>query len=136
MKPTEFKKAATSCKNQDELSALILSLSGTDNRFVRQEICNDLTGESIPIVKAGISHLKEYTETWLKSVIAKADAPKADEPKAEKPIIIIGMKVTRKECKREGVVSAMEGEKLMITLADGDVRRPNVNRFQKLYTWN
>lgn len=134
MKPQEFKKAAVNCKNDDELNALILQLSGTDNRFVRQEICNDLTGESTPLVKCGISHLAEYTRKWLQTLIKKADATKP-KAKAEAPTIIIGMKVTRKQCQREGVISDMNDGKLVITLADGDVRRPNVQRFTKLYTF-
>lgn len=136
MKPQDYKKAAIACKSDEELNALVLTLSGTDNRFVRQEICNDLQGESTPLVKCGISHLADYTRKWLQSFIKQADAPKAaPKAKAEAPTIIIGMKVTRKECKREGVVSDMNDGKLVITLADGDVRRPNVQRFTKLYSW-
>lgn len=129
MKPQEFKKAAMSCTGTDELNALVLTLSGTDNRFVRQEICNDLTGQAIPIVKAGISHLADYTRQWLQSVIKKADK----KEKAEAPAPKVGAVVTRKECGRQGTITAIDGDKLEITLADGDIRRPNMKRFYKLY---
>lgn len=134
MNATEFKAAALKCNNNDELNALILTLSGTDNRFVRQEICNDLTGQSIPIVKAGISHLADYTRTWMQAIIKKVDKKKDDIPKAERRPLCIGVIVKRKACGRQGTISAIEGDKLTIELADGDVRRPNINRFYKLYT--
>jgi hypothetical protein len=85
-------------------------------------------------VKAGISHLADYTRTWLQAVIKASNEKKKSAPAEPKIQIIVGLKVTRKECKREGEVTAIDGEKLTITLADGDVRRPNVKRFNRLYT--
>lgn len=137
MKAEVYKKAALNCQNDEELNALIAKLGGTENRFIRQAICNELTGEKIQIVKAGVSHLADYTRKWLQAVIKAANKKEKAEaqPKAERRPIEVGMRVVRKECKREGVVAQIEGDKLSITLADGDIRRPNINRFQKLYTW-
>jgi hypothetical protein len=133
MTTQQFIQSAVDAKNQQELDRVIYTVAGVDNRFVRQKICNELTGESIPLVKCGISHLAQY---FMEYMAPKAKpAPKADVPTQETKEIVVGLKVTRKECKREGVIAAIEGDKLSITLADGTVRNPNINRFQRLYTF-
>jgi hypothetical protein len=54
-------------------------------------------------------------------------------PMETKMADLVGLKVTRKECGRIGVVTEAQGQKVTVTLEDGDIRRPNFGRFIKLY---
>lgn len=134
IKTTEARNLYTAIGN------LTYEYAGPAHRFTRQEICCELTGEKIPLVKAGISHLADYTKAYLKAKAAQKEAaPKAKptkaptENKVDMPKPAVGMAVVRKACKRKGSVTAIEGDKVTVTLEDGSVRKPNMARFQKLY---
>lgn len=130
------------------------NLSGTDNRFLRQEIMKVLTGQTIPLVKCGLSHLKDAFMAAQKKAaetIAEADRRQGkteaqpesviiDETKKpkkeEQPIdfdAIVGRSVLRKKCKRKGVIKSHTDGKLVIELEDGSVRKPAAKRFNGLY---
>lgn len=141
IKTTEARNLYTAIGN------LTYEYVGPAHRFTRQEICCELTGEKIPLVKAGISHLADYTKAYLK---AKAAAKEATKPAKAEPVGIeaapltsadfagmVGKAVIRKACKRKGEVTAFDGTegKMTIKLADGSVRRPNTDRFLKLYNF-
>lgn len=132
--------------------------AGPGNRFIRQAICSHLTGQNTPLVKAGISHLADYTRAYVKRLTKEGvegidypntpKAAKASEPsqkvsaKTEKLTSadfagMVGKAVIRKACKRKGEVTAYDGTegKITVTLTDGSVRKPNTDRFLKLYNF-
>jgi hypothetical protein len=145
----------------NELHNLAWGYSGDENRFIRQNIINHLTGEKNIIAKCGIRALAEHTEAYIARLKAEATAP-APEPTNEPDGIAgidyplpgevtvseaieapattadelkaaVGLEVIRKQCKRKGVVTAIENLKVTVTLEDGSVRRPCMSRFKKLY---
>ncbi len=144
-----------------DLQQAIIELARTygsdENRFVRQEIIEGLIGIKHQLVKCGIGMLAAFTNTYLANlkaetvaeaiaetteVPAQEEAPagiitKSDEVGAPEPVAItkptVGLKVIRKQCKRQGEVTAIEGQHVTVTLADGSVRKPCASRFLKLY---
>lgn len=62
------------------------------------------------------------------------EAPVVDNAGSLKDVKVeAGMKVVRKQCKRAGEVTAIEGLTVTVTLEDGTKRRPCMSRFRKLY---
>ncbi len=137
----------------NELHNLAWGYSGDENRFIRQNIINHLTGEKNIIAKCGIRALAEHTEAYIARLKAEATAP-APEPIAPAPIdsapapkpakpakdepkteitATVGLQVIRKECQRKGEVTAIEGQHVTVTLEDGSKRKPCMSRFKKLY---
>jgi hypothetical protein len=132
----------TETKNiNSAIGNLTWNYSGPGNRFIRQAICSHLTGENTPLVKSGVSHLADYTKAYVKR-ITKEGVEGVDYPNTAKVDTKatkvdtspqVGMAVVRKACKRKGSVTAVNGDKVEVTLEDGSVRKPNVERFTKLY---
>jgi hypothetical protein len=107
---------------------------GPANRFRRQELMKEITGETVPLVKCGITHLKEAIQAAdrdsMDKALAAAKAKKA--PKADiQPIP--GILVIRKQCGRKGVIKANANGKMEIELEDGSIRKPGAHRFKSLY---
>jgi len=149
LKTTEAKNINAAIGN------LTYAYAGPANRFVRQAICSHLTGANTPIVKSGISHLADYSRAYVKRLTkdgvegvdypnglkpekqadkAPKQADKAKKQSDSAPATAkVGFKVVRKACQRKGEVTAIEGNIVIVTLEDGSVRKPNSNRFTKLY---
>lgn len=146
----------------NELRTLAWGYSGDENRFIRQDIINELSGEKHILAKCGVRALAMQTEMYIArlAVEANATAP-APEPSAPaieqegiagidyempgaiteaktisqaKPTATIGLQVIRKQCQRKGEVTAIEGQHVTVTLEDGSKRKPCMSRFQKLYS--
>lgn len=115
--------------DKNEISEFISSnFGGNDNRFIRQQIAELLTGNKIPLVKCGISHLTEYFLEWKKQQV-----PAVAEPTNETNFdSLVGAKVKR-TCGRSGVIKSHVNGKLTIELEDGSVRKPNTKRFSSFY---
>ena len=138
-KPANFSEA---------IRTLAWGYSGDENRFIRQEIIDQLTGEKNILAKCGIRALAMHTEMYLARLGAEANAPaptttapaiEATAPAtsvsapATKPTATIVLAVIRKACKRTGTVTAIEGQHVTVTLEDGSKRKPCMSRFEKLY---
>lgn len=141
-----------------EILKLARTYGGDENRFIRQELIEDLIGIKHPIVKCGIGMLAAFTMTYLNNLKAETTPAPAPEPEgikgidypmdeqpegivtksepAPEPIkkATIGMAVIRKQCQRKGEVTAIEGQHVTVTLEDGSKRKPCMSRFIKLYT--
>lgn len=143
----------------NELRNLAWGYSGDENRFIRQDIINELSGEKHILAKCGIRALAMHTEMYLArlasapaptttapAIEATAPAPEADgiegidyplkattAPAPAKPKATIGLQVVRKQCQRKGEVTAIEGQHVTVTLEDGSKRKPCMSRFEKLY---
>lgn len=150
-------------KDKKEIRDIVWTLSGDDNRFLRQQLTEQLIGIKHPIAKCGVGALESFAITYLNAKKAKASKAVAveavpepiAEPVAEAPApepanpakadkqqsagsladatITVGMKVVRKECQRKGEVTAIEGQHVTVTLEDGSKRKPCMSRFRKLY---
>lgn len=122
----------------NELRNLAWGYSGDENRFIRQDIINELSGEKHILAKCGIRALAMHTEMYL-ARLASAPAPIVSAPAIEaaapatKPTATIGLAVIRKQCQRKGEVTAIEGQHVTVTLEDGSKRKPCMSRFEKLY---
>ena len=105
--------------------------AGTDNRFRRQDLIKEITGLTIPLVKCGISHLREKIEAFRleRSLTAQS------EPSVPANELEVGTPVIRKKCGRKGVIKANVNGKLEIELEDGNVRKPASKRFASLYNF-
>ena len=118
-----------------EVTALIYKLSGTAHRFERQALYRELTGENILVAQAGINRVSEAALRYLIAEPAEVVVfeDKTDE---ETPVIqlVAGLLVVRKACKRKGAVQKVDGDKVYVLLEDGSVRKPNRERFEKLYS--
>lgn len=99
------------------------NLSGPANRFKRQALMKELTGENIPLVKCGISHILE--------ALAAAKPAKTEKPQSAEPFE--GAHIIRKKCGRKGIIKANVNGKLEIQLEDGSIRKPGAHRFSSLY---
>lgn len=115
-------------------------LAGPDARFQRQKALRELTGENILVNQAGVNRLfekaMEYISAKPEQVVFQDETEEIDfTPPAEKVEvgILAGIAVVRKACKREGVIQSVDGDKVIVLLADGSVRKPNADRFRKLY---
>ena len=122
---TQAIKKMSSIKDQQELSTFISqNYGGLDNRFIRQDIIEELTGTKIPLVKCGVSHLAEHIiqhQSKLKRYQEIHD-------------LVVGTPVLRKKCGRKGVIKESVDGKLTIELEDGSIRKPAAQRAIKLYT--
>lgn len=132
-------------------------LAGDENRFIRQEIIQELTGEKHYLVKCGVSYVIKHVQAYqatpqndMDIALAKAEPSTEVEsesvivdettkaPKAEKipPYQIeVGTPVIRKKCKRKGVIKANVNGKMEIELEDGSIRKPASGRFHSLYNF-
>jgi Zn-dependent peptidase ImmA (M78 family) len=116
---------------------------GPANRFRRQELMKEITGETVPLVKCGITHLKEAIQAAdrdsMDKALAAAKPAKAAKKAAKKPEptasieLIPGILVIRKQCGRKGVIKANANGKMEIELEDGSIRKPGAHRFKSLY---
>lgn len=127
-----------------EVTALIYKLSGPDNRFKRQALYRELTGENILVAQAGVNRLTDAAMRFLTAESGKVvfmdttdeqeqETPAAQESAAVELTIECGLLVIRKACKRTGVVQEIDNDKVKVLLSDGSVRKPNRERFLKLY---
>lgn len=137
-----------------EVTALISKMAGPDNRFKRQALYRELTGENILVAQAGINRLIDTAMKYLATeqeaeqeaeqesgkVVYMADeteetptAGASEKPESLELTVELGLLVIRKACKRSGVVHAVDGDKITVLLADGSKRKPNRERFLKLY---
>jgi len=127
-----------------EVTALIWKLSGPDHRFTRQSLYRELTGQNILVAQAGVNRLVEAAMKYLASdeqpteeetgTVVFMDNSDVEEQTQQITVSIeSGLVVIRKACKRAGVVQSVENDKVTVLLADGSVRKPNRERFMKLY---
>jgi hypothetical protein len=124
----------------EELTAKVRELcwvlAGPDARFQRQKALRELTGENILVNQAGVNRLfekaMEYVNAEPEKVVFQDETDEATAEKVEVGIVA-GIAVVRKACKREGVIQSVDGDKVIVLLADGSVRKPNADRFRKLY---
>lgn len=129
---TEIKRhLKSSDPHKQAIENIIINLAGPDNRFERQNLMEIVTGEKIPLVKCGISHITDAV--WKnRALFAPKKAEKSLDPNDSiEPTV--GLKVTRKSCQRKGEVTDIDNGIVTVTLADGSIRRPNIERFKKLY---
>lgn len=118
-----------------EVTALISRLAGPDNRFKRQALYREITGENILVAQAGINRLIDTAMKHLNEPEGKvvyiapeetADST-ADSSPDTKPetksntdseklelTVELGLLVIRKACKRTGVVHAVDGDKITV----------------------
>lgn len=124
---------------RDVVNFVTRTLSGTDNRFIRQNLILELTGEKHHLVKCGVSYVTKHVMAYAAST--PNDAIEGVTPKAEKSAkmpaleIEVGTPVVRKQCKRRGVIKANSNGKMEIELEDGSIRKPASTRFYSLYNF-
>ncbi len=139
-------------------------LAGNDNRFNRQDLIQELTGEKHHLVKCGVNYVVQHVQAYqttpqndLDVSLAKA-TPSIEEESASEVIdlvtptteptakaekseklpayqIEVGTPVIRKKCKRKGVIKANADGKMEIELEDGSIRKPASGRFYQLYNF-
>jgi len=113
------------------------NFAGPTNRFRRQELMQEITGEKVHLVKCGISHLLEAIATAdrdsMDKALAAAKPAKAKETEATTGEPTPGAHVIRKKCGRKGIIRANVNGKLEIELEDGSIRKPAATRFSGLY---
>lgn len=120
---------------ESERKQLVWSLGGDANRFLRQEVVEELTGEKKPLVKCGVNAIEAYLSTGI-IIKPKSQAVAEPEAEADEPTPAtckVGQAVIRKECQRKGKITAIDGDKVTVELEDGSKRNPNKQRFSKLY---
>lgn len=146
----DFANKLIAITDKKELDAFVFrTLAGPNNRFIRQEIIQHLTGEKHQLVRCGVSYVIQHVQAFqanqqndMDVALAQAKPSKDElkaEPKAEKlpPYKIeVGTPVIRRKCKRKGVIKANANGKMEIHLEDGSVRRPASSRFYSLYNFS
>jgi hypothetical protein len=149
----DFANKLIAITDKKELDTFVFrTLAGPNNRFIRQEIIQHLTGEKHQLVKCGVSYVIQHVQAFqanqqndLDIALAKAnfEQPSNDEVKAEPKEeklppykIEVGTPVIRRKCKRKGVIKANANGKMEIHLEDGSIRRPASSRFYSLYNFS
>jgi hypothetical protein len=144
-----------------EIKDAIWPLAGDDNRFLRQELMEMLSGNKIPIAKCGVHALQDAAHKYLEnqarieqslsgedvsnpvmgdngSDTLVAEPKKARKVKEEKQPIdfaaLVGATVTRK-CGATGTILSYENGKFLIKLSDGTEKKPGDKLFIANYSY-
>lgn len=142
--------------DERELKSFVFQhLAGNDNRFIRQNLIQHLTGVKQLLVKCGVSYVISHVQAFqanpqndMDVALAKAEPESeiidevtpttADGTPDKLPAykIEVGTPVIRKKCKRKGVIKANANGKMEIHLEDGSIRKPASSRFYSLYQFS
>jgi len=115
---------------RDVVNFVTRTLSGNDNRFIRQNLILELTGEKHHLVRCGVSYVTKHVMAYTANTPTPEKSSKVSAHDIE-----VGTPVLRKKCKRRGVIKANSNGKMEIHLEDGSIRKPASTRFYSLYNF-